>query len=126
MPADWWLIVSTPDGQHVWCIGDLQRPDLGHLVAAARLQVGYPAGDGIPSDDWCLHAAPGEPHPTLLESARVGDVRDLERRDPAAVAAYQAASLEVMREQHIEAAKAAMTLLDEAGRETVLIALAKR
>lgn len=79
--TDWWLIVSTPDGPHVWPLGDVDAVGVERAAARARALVGFPDGDGWVrnrTSQWCVQCSPGEPHPSLMERATVHDAAELE------------------------------------------------
>lgn len=79
--TDWWLIVSTPDGRHVWQLGDVDAAGVERAAAAARALVGFPAGDEWirnRTSPWCVQCSAGEPHESLMARATVHDAAELE------------------------------------------------
>lgn len=72
--TDWWLILSTPDGPHVWPLGDADAAEVQRAVAKARELVGFPEGDEWVRDrtsPWSVQCSDGEPHESLMARATV-------------------------------------------------------
>lgn len=86
----WWLIIHTPTGVYTWPVwGEADPPD-EDLINRARVAAGFPDHDRWATDgsDWDVQATLGEPHPKLLERAKVGTIDDLRKVDAAAVGAH--------------------------------------
>lgn len=118
---DWWLIVQTPSGLHLWNLGrpaDEQRDD---LILRARTHIGFPAGDALlpGAGNWDLALSPGEPHGTLLHRATVHDLADLARVPDADVQAYRCDCEQAARTASLDAARAAIAQLDSAQRDAL-------
>lgn len=112
----WWLILHTPDGPHVWDLGDPDDTTRGELVERARTLIGFPVAESWLSDyeHWHPMLSYGDPHPTLLAKATVHDVADLAKVPAVQLDDYRRRCHESVRQAQLDAARAALANLDPA------------
>lgn len=120
-PDDEWLILRYPSEvdptQSAFFTCHLGRPtddERAQLIAAARVLVGFPPGDGwVGSDTHSVGLTYGEPHADMLGKARIGSLDELSTVDAAAVAGHIAAGHAENRAAKIAAARAALAELED-------------
>ncbi len=65
MAANWYAIVVTPTGTHVYPMPDPESPAVAVVLAAACRAHSVPDND-VATPDWDVSLTQGEPHPRLL------------------------------------------------------------
>jgi hypothetical protein len=66
----WWLIIRTPDGMHIYELGEVDGEDLSAAIMARAAEVGVPDDwYARPEEGWELSLTAGEPHPSVMEQA---------------------------------------------------------
>lgn len=118
---DWWLIIHTPAGPHLWHVGEADNTRQEDLAMRARVSTGFPQGDSwIESDSWRVAFTLGEPHPKLIARSTVHKLAELDAVDAAGLAAYRSAYAEAARADQLAAARAAVAELDPDTRAALL------
>lgn len=116
-----WLIVHTPDGPHVWNLGEPDDATREDLILRAKVAVGFPAGDQWLADlqRWNCMLSGGEPHPKLTARATVHTLAELDAIGQGDLQSYRDRCHEACRTAQLEAARLAIAGLDDIQRDAL-------
>lgn len=119
---DWWLIVKRDNAIHCWHLGDSDPQRTADAIERARTLLGFPPGDG-----WVdaaerrnsVQLTPGEPHPSVMATATVHQMSDLDRVTAEQLTAYRAAVLAATSGARMQTARDAVARLTDAERASL-------